>query len=141
MRQILFFCLVTFTIVACNSAKENLSLTGVNWVAESLNGKDIKLKEKDRKVTMRLESENTKVVGEAGCNRFFGTYQLEGEKLTFSQMGATRMACPDMDIELTFFKVLDETTSFVIKNDKLSLKNDGDVIAIFKAEKVEKKKK
>lgn len=45
-----------------------------------------------------------------------------------------------MDIEVTFFKMLDETNRFVIKNDKLSLKNDGNVIAVFKAEKIEKKK-
>ena len=55
-------------------------------------------------------------------------------------MGATKMACPDMDIETTFFKVLEDTKSFVIKNNKLTLKDDNNVIAVFKAEKEKSKK-
>ena len=60
--------------------------------------------------------------------------------MTFSGMGATKMACPDMDIETTFFKVLEDTKSFVIKNNKLTLKDDNNVIAVFKAEKEKSKK-
>lgn len=50
-------------------------------------------------------------------------------------MGATKMACPDMDIETSFFKVLEDTKSFIIKNDKLTLKDSNNVIAVFKAQK------
>ncbi len=140
MKQILFFCLAVLGAVSCKSAKENLPLTGVNWVAESLNGKELKMKNSNQQVSITFEKAGKKVAGQAGCNRFFGTYATEEDKLTFSQMGATKMACPHMDIEVTFFKMLDETNRFVIKNDKLSLKNDGNVIAVFKAEKIEKKK-
>lgn len=45
------------------------------------------------------------------------------------------MACPDMDIETSFFKVLEDTKSFIIKNDKLTLKDSNNVIAVFKAQK------
>lgn len=45
-----------------------------------------------------------------------------------------------MDIETTFFKVLEDTKSFVIKNDKLMLKDDNNVIAVFKAQKETSKK-
>ena len=45
-----------------------------------------------------------------------------------------------MDIETTFFKVLEDTKSFVIKNNKLTLKDDNNVIAVFKAEKEKSKK-
>lgn len=61
-------------------------------------------------------------------------------QLTFSGMGATKMACPDMDIETSFFKVLEDTKSFIIKNDKLTLKDSNNVIAVFKAQKETPKK-
>lgn len=32
--------------------------------------------------------------GFAGVNRFFGKYKLDGDKITFAQMGATKMAGP-----------------------------------------------
>lgn len=129
------------SVISCKSTEEKLSLTGVKWIAESLNGKELKLKEKGSEVFMVFNAEEKRVNGKAGCNHFFGGYTEDGQSLSFSEMGATRMACPDMDIEVTFFKVLEDTKSFVIKNNKLSLKNDGEVIAVFKAEKIEKVKK
>jgi heat shock protein HslJ len=41
--------------------------------------------------TLRFESD--KVSGNAGCNRFFGSYTLEGDQITFSDLGMTEMAC------------------------------------------------
>ncbi len=38
-------CFITVLVISCKSAKESVSLTGVKWVAESLNGKEIKFKE------------------------------------------------------------------------------------------------
>lgn len=121
-------------MLSCRSAKENVSLTGVKWIAESLNGKELKFKENGSEVFITLEADNKKIFGRAGCNRFFGVYEQNDSQLTFSGMGATRMACPDMDIETTFFKVLEDTRSFVIKKNKLTLKDDGNVIAVFKAQ-------
>ena len=67
-------------------------------------------------------------------------YEQNESQLTFSGMGATKMACPDMDIETSFFKVLEDTKSFIIKNDKLTLKDSNNVIAVFKAQKETPKK-
>jgi len=127
-------------MASCKSAKESVSLTGVKWVAESLNGKEIKFKESESGVFVTFEADGKKVFGRAGCNRFFGVYEKNESALTFSGMGATKMACPDMDIETIFFKVLEDTKSFAIKNDKLTLKDDNNVIAVFRAEKETSKK-
>lgn len=138
MKQFVCICLMLLSVISCKSTKEKLSLTGVKWIAESLNGKELKLKERGSEVSIVFNADKKQVNGKAGCNHFFGGYTEDGQSLTFSNMGATKMACPDMDIEVVFFKVLDGTKSFVIKNNKLSLKNDEEVIAVFKAENVEK---
>ena len=43
-------------MTSCKSAKESVSLTGVKWGAESLNGKEIKFKEGGSEVFITLES-------------------------------------------------------------------------------------
>ncbi|MBD7978565.1 MULTISPECIES: META domain-containing protein [Pseudomonas] len=47
--------------------------------------------------------------GHGGCNRWFASYQLEGQNLSFSHAGATRMACAPalMEQENRFFQALD----------------------------------
>ena len=46
-----------------------------------------------------------KVSGFAGCNRFMGTYTLEGDTLKFGALGSTRMAClsPEAQAQETVF--------------------------------------
>ena len=59
-----------------------------------------------------LESSDKKVFGRAGCNRFFGVYEQNESQLTFSGMGATKMACPDMEVEGKVMKAINEVKSF-----------------------------
>ena len=62
-------------MASCKSAKESVSLTGVKWVAESLNGKEIKFKESESGVFVTFEANEKKVFGWAGWNRLFGAYE------------------------------------------------------------------
>ena len=135
MRQIVFCFLAVSLFFSCKPAEKSASLTGTKWVLESMNGREVKLKEPTSEVFMTLE--DGKVIGKAGCNSFFGSYELgEGNQLDFGPMGATKMACPDMDIEVFFFTMLDSTRIYTIEGNKLSLKdvNEG-VLGVFKAEK------
>ena len=112
MKGIFFYCVLAIWMTSCKSAKESVSLTGVKWVAESLNGKEIKFKEGGSEVFITLESSDKKIFGRAGCNRFFGVYEQNESQLTFSGMGATKMACPDMETEGKILKALNEVKSF-----------------------------
>lgn len=135
MRQIVFCFLAVSLFFSCKPAEKSASLTGTKWVLESMNGREVKLKEPTSEVFMTLE--DGKVNGKAGCNSFFGSYELgEENQLDFGPMGATKMACPDMDIEVFFFTMLDSTRIYTIEGNKLSLKdvNEG-VLGVFKAEK------
>src|SRR6056297_75681 len=55
-----------------------------------------------------------RVAGTTGCNRFFGTYDLTGEGLSFGQLGSTMMACPDalMMQERRIFEALAQVRRF-----------------------------
>ncbi len=56
MKGIFFCCVLAIWMTSCKSAKESVSLTGVKWVAESLNGKEIKFKEGGSEVFITLET-------------------------------------------------------------------------------------
>ena len=77
--------------------------------------------------------EDGKVSGAASCNRFFGTFTLTGEGLSFDQMGASMMMCeePVMAQERAVLGILESTTGFsVADNGSLTLNgSDGRTIA------------
>lgn len=76
-----------------------------------------------------LSQSDNRVTGNGGCNSLFGTFQIEGSNLTFSNIGSTKMACPGLPVENEFFKSLSQTTRYSFKADTLVLKSDHDAIA------------
>ncbi len=62
------------------------------------------------------------VAGFSGCNRFMGSYSLEGESLTFGPLAATMMACVDQDDqEQHFLGALQATATWRLDNGDLVL--------------------
>lgn len=72
--------------------------------------------------------------GLGGCNRFGGRYEQAGDRLSFSPLMATRMACrPDiMTAEQAFFDILAKVTAMRRDGDRLELLGgEGKVLATF----------
>lgn len=80
-----------------------------------------------------LESERPGVTGFAGCNRIAGSYTLEAASLSFSEIAATRMACPEGVEEQALLDALTATTGWTISTDgRLILRgSDGAELATF----------
>jgi heat shock protein HslJ len=74
------------------------------------------------------------VTGNSGCNSFGGEYKVEGDKITFSGLASTLMACeePLMTQEGNVFKVLDGTAAYKIDGDTLTITKDG-MALVFKS--------
>ena len=75
-----------------------------------------------------------KISGETGCNRFFGSYEEpQAGQLVLSEMGATKMACPDneMAIEDMFLSNLGKVNAYRIEGDKLELLQNDKVVMTF----------
>ena len=68
-----------------------------------------------------------KVFGHGGCNRFFGSYEAGTDgQLSFSALGSTRMACPEliMQQETAFMGILENTKSMKQEGTRLRLLDD-----------------
>jgi hypothetical protein len=83
MRLPVFLSALLVALGAAQASGET-KLAGTTWLMSSA-GK--------RAPSISFASDG-KVAGSGGCNRFFGSYMQEGEKLSFSPLGSTRMACP-----------------------------------------------
>lgn len=70
-----------------------------------------------------------------GCNSMSFDYTVTGStKIAFGAVVATRMACPDMELENSFSKNCASFTSYSIESHKLVLKNTANQEMVFVAE-------
>ena len=79
----------------------------------------------DSTATITFADDGT-VSGSGGCNRFMGTYSVEGALLKLGPLAGTKMMCTPagvMEQETAILAALSSTTSFTMDGDKLRLLN------------------
>jgi len=106
-----------------------LPLTGTTWVLESISTGSGGISSVLAGTTVDATfSEDGKVTGSAGCNRYFADYTLSGTSLRFGPVGATKMFCGDpaglMQQEQTYLSRLGSVESYRIQGSQLVL-TDG----------------
>jgi putative lipoprotein len=86
-------------------------------------------------VHITLQSQNTNVTGNSGCNRMFGRYALENDMLKFDGIGGTKMFCEArMDLEQRFTNALMSVMRWKITGTTLELLDErGIAVATFEA--------
>lgn len=105
-------------------AKNNDPITEKYWKLKTLEGKDVKMvKNQEKEIYFMLKADDNRVSGFSGCNQILGSYKLEdGNRIRFSNMGSTMMACPDVDLkESDFLKIFEIVDNYTINGDVLSL--------------------
>lgn len=140
MKKIVLLMLVTIGCRPSNQISELVgaiqqrSLEETVWNATQLYGNDVKVGEGERVPYIKLLVDGQKLHGFGGCNNLTGSYKKDNNNLS-AQVASTRMFCEGkMDAEQNMLKVLGETTTYSIKDDVLTLKVKGKVVAVFKAQ-------
>jgi heat shock protein HslJ len=77
------------------------TLAGSNWTFVSIGGKPVT---SDRPTSLQFDRD--RLSGTAGCNRFSGRYSATDDTLTAGPLMATEMACPGMEQEQVYFKLM-----------------------------------
>lgn len=140
MKRIWFvisLCTGMIIMTACTSSgflPQEGNLTGQVWALTKLMGKPPVT---GTGISAQFSNDG-KVSGSAGCNRYSGTYTVSGSNITFSTpMAATMMMCEQqvMDQESAYFKALGEARTFAIKGEQLTLTGeDGTELAVYQAQ-------
>lgn len=89
------------------------------WQLTELNGVAI---DAEKAPYFQLSSDS-KITGFAGCNNFFGTYEIQQPlQVKFSDLGSTMMFCPDSSqLELDFLALFTKVDNFSLSQDGLEL--------------------
>ena len=85
----------------------------------------------DTNVTIAFPEEG-KIVGQAPCNRYFTTQEAPLPWFKIGPIGATKMACPNLDFEQQYFELLSKATLAEVQADQLLLSDDTQVLLSFK---------
>ena len=98
------------------------TLENTYWKLVSLGERPVAAPERQGEAHLILHPADGRVSGSGGCNRFTGSYELDGEKLTFGSIAGTLMACPaGMDIEREFLAALKEARKARVLVQQLQL--------------------
>ena len=108
---------------------------GVEWRLLALGGTAVPAIPGGRPPSLRLDPAKKQAAGFAGCNNFFGGYEIAGAMLKFGPLGATRRACPDKEtaLETRVFEALARVRGWRLEGGELVLTDDGTVLARFTA--------
>ena len=103
--------------------KEGNEIVEKYWKLVELRGKKVTPPEnQNREPHFILKELDRKVIGHGGCNSFHGEYELSaGDRIRFSKMASTLMACEDMETEKEFLNVLEMADSYYVNGDTLQL--------------------
>ncbi|MCX7349650.1 MAG: META domain-containing protein, partial [Alphaproteobacteria bacterium] len=124
MRRIIAISCLVIGLMAGPAFAHTEKLAGADWVLAGQAGQHAPF----------LRFDGGRVGGQGGCNRFGARYEMDGDRLSFSPLMATRMACrPDiMEAEQAFFDMLGKVRGVKLDGDTLELTDaQGKVLARF----------
>jgi heat shock protein HslJ len=143
MKRKILYLLIPLIIIAaislsaCDGAEPATGgeLEGVTWSLERY-GDTVVLDGSE--ITAVFDSGEGQVSGSAGCNHYFGGYQVSGSSLTVSQIGYTEMYCmyPEgvMEQESEFLRALQAAESYEVQDNGILVINCGDSQLVFTSE-------
>lgn len=147
IKSIITLTGIALLMIGCNGSKTTTASTGqpnsgsmeilsqAKWQLVELEGKTIDQSTMEKKIQFDLNVVDGTITGFSGCNTFRGNYSAEkGNRISFTQLASTRMACPDNSInENEVLNVFNLADNFTISGDTLILnKGKRFPLAIFK---------
>lgn len=105
-------------------------LVGTQWQLAQIEGRDVTPEDN---YTIVFAADNT-LSGIAECNRLTARYTVDVEgDMMISDIGTTRMLCPNDEQERRFLDILASVTDFKMDGPMLMLISDGEMRAVFQA--------
>jgi len=104
------------------------------WVLEELKGNKVFAADFQKELPrLEIYAEDNRFIGFSGCNSISGSLFFEKDLLRFNNIISTLMACTKKNNkEDKFIKALQSTTTYSIKNNRLSLSSPSGKLLVFK---------
>jgi heat shock protein HslJ len=129
MKHLLPLLLTITSALAMETNQSSATLTGTAWQVTTFAGQTPLT---DHPITFEFDTEGN-IAGNASCNRFGGTCQIDGDKIEIGPLRSTRRACePDiMQQEHKFLALLGAAQTWAInpEGELLLGSPDGEIRA------------
>ena len=145
MKKSIFILALAALAMACNNAGRqqdgkrtteehttetatvSADLFGKEWKLTTLNGEAIVLDTTfNTEPHLIFDEVSSRVAGNGGCNGFGGNLELTAEGgIGISDIAATQMACPNLNLEQRFITVLTNVKSYRIEGNTLVLEGEN----------------
>src|SRR6056297_2149697 len=121
----------------CERQRASADLTNTYWRLDRLRGEQIKgLRDRREPHLVLQDTPSPRIRATVGCNRMTGSYERQGEHLTFGPLAGTRMACPaPLDrLEDALARALGDVRGYRSTGEILTLLDgQGEIIALLTA--------
>lgn len=141
MKTIYFIPLIALFLASlfingCSSSKNTGmqgDLKGTEWVLFEMDG--VKYEPASGKeITIKFDDTKMNAGGKSSCNTYGAGYMKSENKLSFTGIFSTKMACDDMDAEMKYLRVLPKTFAFQTSGNLLYFFDSGGMVIMrFKA--------
>jgi heat shock protein HslJ len=124
----LFIILGMLTACGGETTKPENPLTGTSWRLLYYRKSTVM---EGTEITATFEDGQVK--GMAGCNSYFGAYQVQGQRLTVGQVGVTEMFCMEpeglMEQEAFYLETLGDAQRYEFTDGRLMIfRSDGEAL-------------
>lgn len=120
-----FIIVISVVLYSCSGSSTTSttqSIKNTKWMLESLNGERIDSMYLTSGNAISLNfADSSKMNGKAPCNSYFSAYTITGQNISFGAIGATRMACDNLNMEQRYFAFLGGVTRYSLSNNSLTL--------------------
>jgi heat shock protein HslJ len=130
--SVIIVVLLAIGLVACKG--EVAAFEDKEWLLESYGEPDnVHTVIEGTEITANFESATHEVTGSAGCNSYFGDYEVDNHELSIPLVGYTEMYCMEpegvMEQEQSYLQSLPLAESYEIENGRMHITcSDGSVL-------------
>jgi heat shock protein HslJ len=118
--------LLIVSLTACGGASGSGGdpLDGTSWTLNAYSGTSL-----IPGTTVNLTFEGGELSGSAGCNHYFGSYEVRGSTITIEGVGMTEMFCMEpegvMEQEKVYLSALSAAQTFQVDGGRLVIASSG----------------
>ena len=129
MKRIAFLLLIGL-LTSCNGAKkisqqDAMAELAGEYQVISLGTQDMT----GQSMSLKFDPETMAIGGSSSCNKIFGTYTAEGNTISLSSMGMTKMYCQGkMEVEKDYMQALQAVNKYRLNGAQLQLLNNQTVL-------------
>lgn len=133
MKHLLFLLAPVILLTACATIKSESDIPKLGESVWNLIAIDKKSVNFGDKAFIKFDEKESRSSGKALCNSFFSEYEMIRNKISFSNIGSTKMYCEGMmDEENQIIANLQKTNRYDIKLDFLYLYSENQLLLTFK---------